>query len=309
MALQIIHGWQGLPPDQRGAALAFGNFDGVHKGHQQVIAEAGAVARTLRAPLAVSSFEPHPRRFFQPDAEPFRLMTLNQQARALEALGVELFYVLPFHAEIAEMSDEAFAETVLAHGLGVRHVAVGFDVTFGKGRTGDVESLTRYGKRLGFTVSRTSQVGDAQVEKFSSSAVRDALHAGQPDKAAEILGRCFAIEDEVMRGQQLGRTLGFPTANVGLGDYVVPELGVYATRSRLPDRRRLPGVANLGRNPTTGLVEPRLEVFLFDFDEDIYGQVIETELVRFIRPELKFDRLEVMIEQMHRDVAEARRWV
>ncbi len=308
MALKIIHGWSDLPPDQRGASLAYGNFDGVHKGHQRVIAKAGDMARNLDAPLAVSSFEPHPRRIFQPDAEPFRLMTLDQQARALEGLGVELFYILPFNAELAEMSDEAFAETVLAHGLGVRHVAVGFDVTFGKGRTGDVDSLTRYGKRLGFTVSMTSRVGDSQVEKYSSSAVRDALHAGQPDKAAEILGRSFAIEGEVMRGQQLGRTLGFPTANVGLGDYVVPKLGVYATRTRLPDGRRLPGVANLGRNPTTGLVEPRLEVFLFDFDEDIYGQVIETELIHFIRPELKFGRLDAMIERMHEDCAEARRW-
>jgi riboflavin kinase/FMN adenylyltransferase len=281
----------------------------VHKGHQQVIAEAEVVARrVLQGPLAVSSFEPHPRRFFQPDAEPFRLMTLDQQARALEALGVDLFYVLPFDASVAEMSDETFAETVLARGLGVKHVAVGFDVTFGKGRTGDVESLTRYGKRLGFTVSMTSKVGDARVEKFSSSAVREALQAGYAEKAGAIMGRFFAIEGEVTRGQQLGRTLGFPTANVGLGDYVVPRLGVYATRTRLPDGREVTGVANLGRNPTTGLVEPRLEVFLFDFDEDIYGQVIETELIRFIRPELKFDSLEPMIEQMHKDCAEARRW-
>ena len=309
MALQIVHGWQGLTADQRGAALAFGNFDGVHKGHQVVIAEAKVMAERVRASLAVSSFEPHPRQFFQPGAEPFRLMTLDQQARALETLGVELFYVLPFTAEIAEMSDEAFAERILAEGLGVRHVAVGFDVTFGKGRTGDVDSLTRYGKRLGFTVSETERVGDAEVEKFSSSAVREALHAGQPDKAALILGRFFAVEGEVVRGQQLGRTLGFPTANVALGDYVVPKLGVYATRTRLADGRSLPGVANLGRNPTTGLVEPRLEVFLFEFDEDLYGQTIETELVRFIRPELKFDGLAALIEQMHKDSTEARRWV
>ena len=308
MALQIIHGWRDLPPEQRGAALAFGNFDGVHKGHQEVIRDALTVARGLKIPLAVSSFEPHPRHFFQPDAEPFRLMTLDQQARALDALGVDLFYVLPFDAEIAGMSDEGFAETVFAGGLGVKHVAVGFDVTFGKDRTGDVASLARYGKRLGFTVSKTPQFGDSQVEKYSSSAVRDALHAGQAWKAALIMGRFFAIEGEVVKGQQLGRTLGFPTANVALGDYVVPKLGVYATRTRLPDGRMLAGAANLGRNPTTGLVEPRLEVFLFDFDEDLYGQVVETELIQFIRPELKFDGVEALIEQMHKDVTEARRW-
>ena len=184
MALKIVHGWQGLTPDQRGAALAYGNFDGVHKGHQAVIAEAKVMAKRVQAPLAVSRFEPHPRHFVQTDAEPFRLMTLDQQARALEGLGVDLFYVLPFNAEIAEMSDEAFAERILAEGLGVRHVAVGFDVTFGKGRTGDVDSLTRYGKRLGFTVSETERVGDTEVEKFSSSAVREALH-GAPATSAK----------------------------------------------------------------------------------------------------------------------------
>jgi riboflavin kinase/FMN adenylyltransferase len=138
--------------------------------------------------------------------------------------------------------------------------------------------------------------------------VREALQTGEPERAAEILGRPFAIEGEVVRGQQLGRTLGFPTANVALGDYVVPRLGVYATRTRLPDGREFAGAANLGRNPTTGLVEPRLEVFLFDFDEDIYGQVIETELIHFIRPELKFHSVEALIEQMQKDCEEALRW-
>jgi riboflavin kinase / FMN adenylyltransferase len=317
VALKLIHGWEVLAADERGAALAFGNFDGVHQGHQAVIREALTAARGRGLPFAVSTFEPHPRRWFQPDAEPFRLMSLGQQARALEALGVELFYVLPFDAQVAEMSDEAFAETVLAKGLGVKHVAVGFDVTFGKGRSGDVDSLARYGQRLGFTVSVTRRFGDADLspdaadpslEKYSSSAVREALHAGAVDKAAKVLGRPFAIEGEVVKGQQLGRTLGFPTANVALDDYVVPRLGVYATRTRLPDGRDIPGAANLGRNPTTGLVEPRLEVFLFDFDEDLYGQVIETDLIHFIRPELKFDGLDALVKQMGKDCDEARRW-
>ena len=306
MTLQIIHDWRGLSAEQRGAALAFGNFDGVHRGHQQVIAAAAEVARGLGAPFAVSSFEPHPRRWFQPDAEPFRLMSLDQQARALDALGVDRFYVLPFDAQMAEMSDEAFAREVLAEGLGVRHVAVGFDVTFGKGRSGDPDALALYGQRFGFSVSVTSAVGDPELAKYSSSAVRQALAAGEPERAAGILGRPFAIEGEVVHGQHLGRTLGFPTANVALGDYLTPRLGVYATRTRLPDGRRLAGAANLGRNPTTGLVEPRLEVYLFDFDEDLYGQVIETELVSFLRPELKFDGLDALVTQMNADVASAR---
>jgi riboflavin kinase/FMN adenylyltransferase len=307
VTLQVVHGWQGLSEPQKGAALAFGNFDGVHLGHQAVIADAAEAARRLSLPLAVSSFEPHPRRWFQPDAEPFRLMSVDQQARALATLGVALFYVLPFDGVVAQMSDEGFAEEVLARGLGVKHVAVGFDVTFGKGRSGDVDSLTRYGQRLGFSVSMTQQFGDAGLEKFSSSAVREALQGGQPDRAAHILGRPFAIEGQVARGQQLGRKLGFPTANVPLGDYVIPKLGVYATRTRLLDGRQVPGVSNLGRNPTTGLVEPRLEVFLFDFDEDLYGQLIETDLVHFIRPELKFETIEALVERMGEDTAEARR--
>ena len=306
MGLQVIHGWSGLGEAQKHAALAFGNFDGVHLGHQAVIADAAEAARQRGLPLAVSSFEPHPRRWFQPEAEPFRLMSLGQQARALAALGVELFYVMPFNADVAEMSDEGFAEQVLAKGLGVGHVAVGFDVTFGKGRSGDVASLTRYGQRLGFSVSMTRQFGDAGLEKYSSSAVREALQAGHPDRAAHILGRAFAIEGEVVRGQQLGRKLGFPTANVPLGEYVIPRLGVYVTLTRLPDGRLVRGVANLGRNPTTGLVEPRLEVFLLDFDEDIYGQLIETELLAFLRPEMAFDGLEPLIAEMNRDTAAAR---
>jgi riboflavin kinase/FMN adenylyltransferase len=306
VALQVIFGWHGLGPDQRGAALAFGNFDGVHKGHQQVIAAAAQVARDLGAPFAVSSFEPHPRRWFQPDAEPFRLMTLDQQARALDALGVDRFHVLPFDAEMANLTDEAFARQVLAEGLGIRHIAVGFDVTFGKGRTGDPATLARYGERFGFTVSVTDQIGDGATDKYSSTAVRDALQAGDPRRAAQILGRPFAIEGVVERGQQLGRTLGFPTANVAMGDYLVPRLGVYATRTRLPDGRILAGVANLGRNPTTGLVATRLEVFLFDFDEDIYGQLIETQLVEFLRPELTFDGLDPLVVQMNKDAATAR---
>lgn len=306
MALEVIHGWHDLSPDQRGAALAFGNFDGVHKGHQQVIAAAAKVARDLDAPFAVSSFEPHPRRWFQPDAEPFRLMTLDQQARALDRLGVDRFHVLPFNAEMANMSDEAFARRVLAEGLGVRHVAVGFDVTFGKDRTGDPATLARYGQRLGFSVSVTDQIGDGATGKYSSSAVREALQAGDPRRAADILGRPFAIEGVVDRGQQLGRTLGFPTLNIAMGDYLVPKLGVYATRTRLPDGRELAGVANLGRNPTTGLVATRLEVFLFDFDEEIYGQRVETELVEFLRPELTFDSLDALVVQMNKDAATAR---
>jgi riboflavin kinase/FMN adenylyltransferase len=306
LRLKVLHGWRDLEPEYRGAALALGEFDGVHKGHQRVIALAAAAAGRLGAPLGVISFDPHPRRWFQPDAEPFRLMTVDQQARALDSLGADFFYILPFDAEMAEMTDEVFAREVLAHGLGARHVAAGFDVTFGKGRTGDPEALTRYGEAHGFSVSIAERAGDGEAVKYSSSAVRDALVAGRPERAAEILGRPFAIEGVVVEGQKLGRKLGYPTANVWAGDYVRPRLGSYATRTRFADGREVPGVANFGVNPTTGIVDARLEVWLFDFDEDLYGQTLETDLIAFLRPELKFDGLDALIDQIAQDADRAR---
>lgn len=299
--MKIVQGWRGLKAEERGASVALGNFDGVHRGHQRVIAAAALGARAATAPLGVISFEPHPRRYFQPDAEPFRLMSQNQQARVLAGLGVDFFYILPFDAEMAAMSDETFATQVLAEGLGVVHVAAGFDITFGKDRSGDPLALARYGAATGFSVSVTPRLGDDEEQKFSSSAVRRALAEGRPDRAEAILGRPFAIEGVVEEGRKLGRTLGFPTANVSLGDYAMPRLGVYATRTRLSDGRLIPGASNLGKNPTTGEVAPRLEAWLFDFDEDLYGQTIETELVAYLRPEETFLSLEALTQQVMAD--------
>lgn len=307
MALRLLHGWRGLSDAERGAALALGNFDGVHRGHQRVIAEAARAAARLSAPLGVVTFEPHPRRWFQPDAEPFRLSTLAQQARVLDDLGVDRLHVLPFDAELAAMSDRAFAEEVLGRGLGARAVAAGFDITFGAGRTGSPDSLAAYGEQLGFEVAIVPRVDAADGVKLSSSAVREVLAAGRPERAAEILGRPFAIEGVVQPGDRRGRTIGFPTANIPLDDYVRPAFGVYATRTRLPDGREVPGVANLGRRPTVDGDEPRLEVWLFDLDEDLYGQTLDTDLVHFIRPERRFDGLEALKAQIAADAEEARR--
>jgi riboflavin kinase/FMN adenylyltransferase len=304
MSLRIVSGWRGLPPEARGASVALGNFDGVHQGHRQVIAEAAKAASALKAPLAVIRFTPHPADILHPPQEPYRLMTGDQQARTLEALGANLLYDLPFD-RIAPLSDEAFAREVLADGLGVRHVAAGFDIRFGHGRSGDADSLKRWGDEYGFSVSIAPRV-TADGAKVSSSAAREAVRAGEVDKAAKILGRPFAIEGVVVEGQHLGRKLGYPTANVFLGDYVRPRLGSYATRTRLADGRVVPGVANIGQNPTTGLVDARLEVWLFDFDEDLYGQTIETELVAFLRPEAKFDSLDELIRQIGADAAAAK---
>jgi riboflavin kinase/FMN adenylyltransferase len=305
MAFKVVHGWKNLAQADKGASVALGNFDGVHLGHRKVIADAAAAAQALSAPLGVISFEPHARMHFQPDSPSFRLSNPHQLARVVESLGADRLYLLPFGVEMANFSDHDFAADVLTKGLGVRHVAVGFDITFGKDRTGDPISLRHYGQMFGFSVSVADAV-TVDGKKMSSTVIRAALHDGRPGVAAAILGRPFAIEGVVQKGRQLGRKLGFPTANVLLGDYVAPKFGVYATRTRLADGRRMGGVANIGVNPTTGVVEPRLEVWLFDFDEDIYGETIETELIAFLRPEEKFPSIPAMVEQIWRDAAQAR---
>jgi riboflavin kinase/FMN adenylyltransferase len=311
MTLSIFHNWRNLAPEARGAAIAYGNFDGVHLGHQQVIAEAAEAAYRLGAPLGVATLEPHPITVFNPGGPPFRLTKPDQMARALASLAVERLYLLPFGQPMANLSDRAFVEEILVKGLGVRHVAVGFDVTFGNDRTGNPDAMRRYGEEYGFSVSVAEMVAESH-HKISSTAIRAALTGGEPEMAARLLGRPFAIEGVVEKGQQLGRKLGFPTANVPLGDYIAPKFGVYATRTRLKDGRHLPGVANIGVNPTTGLVDPRLEVWIFDFDEDIYGEVIESELIAFLRPELTFvddqGRFDIpaMVRQIRLDAAEAR---
>ena len=304
--VEIVTDWRGLPERLRGAAVAIGAFDGVHRGHQAVIAGAREAARSLGAPLAIVSFSPHPRRWFQPGAAPFRLMTPGQMARALEPLDVDRLYLLPFDAEMAGMSDEAFAREVLCEGLGVRHAAVGFDFTYGQGRTGSPEGLRRHGETLGFGVTVCPRVDDPHGLKLSSSAVREALKAGDMARAAAILGRPFAIEGEVLHGDKRGRTIGVPTANIALGDYMRPAYGIYAVRARLPDGRTFDGVASLGVRPMWALEEPLLEVWLFDFDGDLYGQTLETELVAYLRGEEHFDSLDALKVQIDADADAAR---
>jgi riboflavin kinase/FMN adenylyltransferase len=306
VSITTVRDWKFLPRELRGASVALGNFDGLHLGHRRVVEEAVNGARRLGAPSGVISFDPHPRRFFQPQAQPFRVMSPAQLARALEGLGVDILYLLPFDAEMAAMSDETFAKKVLAESLEVRHVAAGFDVTFGKDRAGSGEALVRLGERYGFTVTIVERMATLEGVKYASTEARRAIADGEPEEVKAILGRPFAIEGEVMRGDQRGRQLGFPTANVGLDDYVRPAFGVYAVRVRLSDGRVFPGVANIGRRPTVGGEDERLEVHLFDFDEDLYGQRIETELVARIRPEQKFGSLDALKDRIAKDAEAAR---
>jgi riboflavin kinase/FMN adenylyltransferase len=295
-----------IPHDARGAAIALGNFDGVHAGHQAVIASARAVAEQSGVALGVAVFEPHPRRFFKPDTPPFRLQNTKQRARALSEVGVQEVFEIGFDAALAGSTDREFAERVLRDLLGITHVSVGADFRFGKGRSGDAGSLQALGPELGFTVTAVAPVGGAN--KVSSSGIRTAIENGDMGAAREALTRPWAIEGEVLRGFERGRTLGMPTANVALGEYVRPRLGVYAVRVDIGDGPWMPGVASVGVNPTVGaLPEPLLEAHLFDFSGDLYGRTIEVELIAFLRDEAKFDSLGELKRQMTQDVIDARR--
>ncbi len=221
--------------DDRGAAVALGNFDGAHLGHQSVLALAHAAAAELGAPFGVVTFEPHPRSFFLPDAAPFRLMTADARAHQMEALGVEVLYELRFDADLAGLSPEGFARGLLADGLGVRHVVVGADFRFGKGRAGDAAGLTTLGRALGFGVTVAPLVSDGQAD-YSSTAIRKALADGRPAEAARILGHWHRIEGRVEHGEKRGRELGYPTANLRLDGLHLPRFGIYAVLGRCAER-------------------------------------------------------------------------
>lgn len=294
--------YKDVPSDLRGFSVALGNFDGVHAGHRAVI----DAARAVDAPLGVATFEPPPRAFFRPDDPPFRLYRPARRNARLSEIGAKAVYELPFNADMAAMTDEVFAREVLRDGLGAAHVSVGFDFRFGRGRMGDAARLASLGRALGFGVTIVEKI-EALGTKASSTAIREALIAGEPDKAAEILGHDWIIDGVVEHGEKRGRTIGFPTANMHLGDLIAPRHGIYAVRVRIEGENEWRGgVANFGRTPTTGLRDPLLETFIFDFDGDIYGKTLEVALVSYLRPEAKFESLDAMVEQMHRDKADAR---
>ena len=297
-------------PVAQGAVAALGNFDGVHRGHQAVVAAAVAQARQQNGQAAAIVFEPHPRQFFQPGAAPFRLQTAGQRARALGALGVSHVVEVRFEQALAALSAEAFGTEILSKRLGVAHVCVGLDFRYGQGRVGNVTALQVQGRTAGFAVTVIDEVDDSDHpgDKISSSAIRAALVAGDVTQAARLLGRPWAIEGRVIAGQQRGRTINFPTANIALGDYLRPALGVYAIEATLADGSLHQGVANLGVRPTVAGADakPLLEAHLFAFSGDLYGQEIEVALHAFIRPERKFESFASLTAQIAADADTAR---
>ena len=304
--MRVFRHYQAIPEDARGAVVAIGNFDGVHLGHRAVIGEAGAIAHATARPWGVLTFEPHPRRFFKPDTPPFRLTPFHAKARLIFGLGVDTIFVQRFDRAFSSLTAEAFITDVLAGGIGARHVVAGYDFVFGKGRGGDCAMLLNFGRRLGFDFTAVRAQEDTGGAAYSSTRVREALTDGRPRDAAAILGRPFAIEGRVVEGDRRGRTIGFPTANVLLGAYQRPKLGVYAVRVRGAGAKVHAGVANVGRRPTFAGEREQLEVFLFDFQGDLYGRRLTVELIDFLRPEKKFDGIGQLKAQIAADSDQAR---
>ncbi|HZH27593.1 MAG TPA: bifunctional riboflavin kinase/FAD synthetase [Azospirillaceae bacterium] len=307
--MRLFRHWTDVPADARGGVLALGNFDGVHRGHRHVIGTAQSAARAIGAPAGVVTFEPHPRTLFRPHDPPFRLTPLRLKIRELQALGLDLGFVLTFDRAFSRIPAEAFVDEILVAGLGVRHVVVGYDFVFGHDRGGTVDRLSKWGDARGFQVTVVPPAGD-DGSVFSSTAVRDALKSADPRRAAAILGRPWEIEGRVEHGDKRGRTIGFPTANVELDDYLRPAFGVYAVRAGVDHGTGTAwhdGVANLGRRPTVGGTVERLEVHLFDYSDDLYGRHLRVQLVDFVRPERAFAGLDELKAQIARDADAARR--
>ncbi|MDM8167463.1 bifunctional riboflavin kinase/FAD synthetase [Roseovarius sp.] len=306
--MRIIRDFTYLDPADRGASVAIGNFDGVHIGHQSVIEQARAAGDRLGAPLGVLTFEPHPRQYFAPDAPPFRLMNPEARAHRLEKLGVERLYELNFNAALAGLAPREFAEKVIRDGLGLSHVVVGADFCFGKGRAGDAADLVAFGKEMGFGVT-IAELLEGDNGEVSSTAIRNALTDGRPRDAARMLGHWHRIDGPVIGGEQRGRDLGYPTANMSIEGLHPPKFGVYAVLADVldgPHKGHYRGAASLGLRPMFNGEVPNLETFIFDFSGDLYSADLSVALVEYLRPEETFDSLEAFIAQMENDCTRAR---
>jgi riboflavin kinase/FMN adenylyltransferase len=303
--MERLDGGSTVPRDLAGGIVALGNFDGFHLGHQAVVGRAVARARAEGRPALVATFDPHPVRHFRPDTPPFRLTTLDQRAALFAAAGVDAMVVLHFDGDLASLSAEQFIADRLHANLNVAGVVTGEDFTFGHRKSGDVRLLAARGAAHGFA-SETVAAVTLDGEPVSSTRIRGFLRDGQPREAARLLTRPFAIAGVVQHGDKVGRTIGYPTANIDLGNYLRPAYGIYAVTAGLADGRMLKGAANLGIRPTFDPPKELLEPYFFDFSGDLYGQPIEVALIEYLRPEAKFDGLEPLMAQMERDCAQAR---
>jgi riboflavin kinase/FMN adenylyltransferase len=304
--MQVFHGYDRLPSGKRGAVIALGNFDGVHIGHRAVLDVARNLAVEAGARLGVALFEPHPRRYFAPEARSFRLMSAPRRDATLEALGVTQLHVLEFNGAMARMSPEGFVQTVLADGLGIAGIVTGSDFRFGAGRAGSTLELAQLGSALGIRSAFAELEGNGS-DKVSSTRIRQAIHDGNMRAAAELLGAPWTVDGIVAQGDMRGRTIGFPTANLDMGDYVRPAYGVYAVLVGIDGKPATrPAVANIGKRPTVDGVTELLEVHLLDFDGDLYGRELAVEFHDHLRAEHRFDGLDALKAQIALDAARAR---
>ncbi|MGX0877239.1 riboflavin kinase/FMN adenylyltransferase [Roseovarius sp. MBR-154] len=306
--MRIIRDYTYVTEADRGASVAIGNFDGVHLGHLSVIDRARAAGRETGAPLGILTFEPHPREYFAPDAPPFRLMGREARAHRLEKLGVERLYEINFNAALASLTPHAFAQSVIRDGLGLAHVVVGADFCFGKGRAGNAADLQAFGAEMGFGVT-IAQLLEGEAGQVSSTAIRRALSDGDPRAAATMLGHWHRIDGPVVGGEQRGRTLGYPTANMSIEGLHPPKFGVYAVLVDVldgPHKGHYHAAASLGLRPMFHGEVPNLETFIFDFSGDLYDAPLSVALVDYLRPEETFDSLDAFIAQMDADCARAR---
>ena len=306
--MKIIRDYQFVNSGDKGASVAVGNFDGVHLGHQHVIDIARLWGGKNKSPLGVLTFEPHPRSYFSPDASNFRLMSPDAKATRLNKLNVEKLYELNFNKTLSSLNPFDFADQVISKGLGLRHLVVGEDFCFGKGRSGTVKDLISLGSSMGFEVT-IAELMETEIGQVSSTSIRNALAEGRPNDAAKQLGHWHRIEGVVIGGEQRGRELGYPTANMSLDDLHLPHLGVYAVLVDVLNGEHVGsynGVASLGVRPMFGENAPNLETFIFDFSGDLYGATLSVALVEFMRPEIKFDSLESLIVQMDKDSLKSR---
>ncbi|TRW14005.1 bifunctional riboflavin kinase/FAD synthetase [Glacieibacterium frigidum] len=303
--MERIFGGDAVPARLRGGVVALGNFDGFHRGHQAVVGRALARARAEGRPALVATFDPHPARLFRPDSAPFALTRIDQRLDLFEGFGIDGTVVLPFDRALAAETAQGFCANWLQGRIGAAAVVSGNDFTFGVGRSGDVAALRDQGRSHGFDAEVVEPVADTGGT-ISSSRIRALLKGGDPAGAAALLTRPYTISGVVEHGAKLGRTLGFPTANIDLGPYLRPAYGVYAVRVRRADGTLHDGVANLGVRPMIEPPKELLEAWLFDFDDDLYGETLGVELIAYLRPEAKLDGLEALKTQIAADAEAAR---
>jgi len=304
--MELVRGMHNLRPRHRGCVATIGNFDGVHLGHQHMIAALRSKATALGLPAAVITFEPTPREYFEGPAAPSRLTRLREKLAALAQYGIDRVVVLRFDDRMRGMGAQEFVDRLLVEGLAVRHLVVGHDFHFARRREGSVANLREAGNAHGFTVE---EIGQFLVdgERVSSSLVREALNRGDLARATRLLGRPYRMAGRVRLGQKLGRRLGFPTANLALHRKVVPLWGIFAVRASGAGLVDHPAVASLGTRPTVNGTDPLLEVHLFDWDGSLYGRYLHVDFVERLRDEQRFESLDALVAQMHRDAAAARR--